>query len=67
MISMEVKCAFCPNSFTKGKGHTCWCNECSLPHLMCNDCYKELKKTGKIKDSKNSIWYINEENKNKWT
>lgn len=64
---MEVECAFCHGKFTKGKGHTCWCNECNIPHLMCSGCYNELKKTGKIKDADIKIGIIKEENAKKWT
>jgi len=47
---MKIECNFCHKDFEKGTGHSCWCEECSIIHPMCDPCYKIHNKTGKIKD-----------------
>lgn len=47
-----VECDFCHEFFVKGKGHLCWCPECSKPHPMCNSCYKKGKGGGDVVDVK---------------
>jgi len=63
----KINCFFCPELYIKGTGHTCWCPQCSIPHMMCNNCYKEAKKQGNIKDKPRHINFITKDNEQKYT
>ncbi len=62
-----VECDFCHNEYIKGKGHMCWCDECSKPHPMCDKCYQEAKKEGIIVDKDIPMNSINNKNKERYT
>lgn len=57
-----VNCDFCEKDFIKGTGHMCWCDECSKGHPMCNDCFIENKKSGKIRVTPTNRNHISESN-----
>ena len=61
-----MECDFCGEFFERGTGHMCWCPDCSVPHPMCDECYKENKKEGTVKDKKVYIGDVDERNKEKW-
>ena len=44
-------CSCCNEFFEKGTGHACLCTECDVIHPFCNECYKDAKRRGKIKDT----------------
>ena len=52
-----ITCDFCHMEFVKGKGHMCWCEECSKKHPMCNPCYKEALHEGMIRKTPNKMIY----------
>ena len=62
-----IDCESCDEPFKRGTGHLCWCGECSRPHPMCNDCYKEGKKQGNIIDKPRLRNFISEKNMEKYT
>ena len=41
-------CDFCDKLYISGKGHLCWCAECSDKHSMCDECYVECTKNNTI-------------------
>lgn len=54
----DILCEACEEFFKSGKGHLCWCPDCSVPHNICNACYKKEKKSGNIKDTKVSQYQL---------
>ena len=60
-----VNCDFCEHDFIRGSGHMCWCSDCSKKHPMCNNCYVENLKDGKIRDTPLNRNHISEKNKKK--
>lgn len=55
-----VKCDFCDKEFIKGRGHLCWCQECSKQHPMCDPCYKKALSQDLIKDTPENVMKYND-------
>jgi len=60
-LSKQIECDICGSLFRRG--HKCYCKECKAIHPVCNDCYKEGKALGNIKDEKINIGDMDEEEK----
>jgi len=58
-------CRFCGEYFKKG--HKCWCPDCKVVHLMCEECYVDCKDEGVIVDKEMNIWDMEEKNKERYS
>ncbi len=47
---LYIDCSCCGDPFRKGTGHLCMCPNCDDKHPLCDECYRHLKSTGKVKD-----------------
>ena len=45
----------------------CWCDDCGEGHPMCNNCYVDNLKNGKIRDTPSNRNHISEKNRKKMT
>ena len=65
LSDIYLQCFCCKHDFRKGTGHLCLCPECEDKHPLCDECYQDLKKRGKIKDTKYKQTDIDPNLKNK--
>ena len=62
-LSKKYECDVCGIMFRVG--HNCYCKECKKVHPVCNQCYKDGKELGNIKDKKINIGDMDEEEREK--